>query len=342
MIMEGIDIVVLWVDGSDKKWQEEKAKYQYLATGKKVDANANRYRDWGTMKYWFRSIEKFAPWVRKVHFVTCGQRPEWLNTECSKLNCVNHSDYIPQECLPVFNANPIEIGLHRIKGISERFVFFNDDTFLLRPVLPDFFFKNGLPVQYAALHPIVPQGVLANSVMTHVIANSVTIVNKYFDSRQQIKKNWKKWFLPYRIGLKTAIMNYIYSMHSAFIGFGNAHLPVPMLRKTVEEVWNKEPKILGETLKSRFRTTSDVSQYLFRYWDLAAGNFWPTSLKNLGKTFNLEVDSPAFDAIKKQSYNMICLHDSDENPSEDSFRRMQQRLLDSLAYILPDKSSFEK
>ena len=340
--MEPIDIVVLWVDGADKKWQEEKAKYQYLATGKKVDISANRYRDWGLMPYWFRSIEKCAPWVRKVHFVTCGQIPEWLNTDCPKLNCVNHSDYIPAEKLPVFNANPIEIGLHRIKDISEKFVFFNDDMFLLNPVKPTFFFKNGLPVQYAALHPIVPQGLHANTIMTHLIANSVTIINKHFDSRTQICKNWKKWFLPNKVGLKTALLNFLYSRHSAFIGFGNAHLPVPMLKATIEKVWNEEPEIMEQTLGSRFRTITDVSQYLFRYWDLASGNFYPTSLKKLGKRFELSLNSPAFDVVRNRSCKMVCLQDAEECVSENVFYQVQQRLINTFESVFPEKSSFEK
>lgn len=340
--MEPIDFVVLWVDGSDKKWQEEKAKYQYLATGKKVDATALRYRDWDVMPYWFRSIEKFAPWVRKVHFVTCGQTPRWLNTDCPKLNCVNHSDYIPVENLPVFNANPIEIGLHRIKGIADKFVFFNDDMFLLNPLSKEFFFKEGLPVQYASLHPIVPQGLHANAIMTHLIANAVTIINSHFDAKMQIRKNWRKWFMPNKVGFKTALLNGLYSKHSAFIGFGNAHLPVPMLKKTIEEVWTKEPEILGETLKSRFRSVNDVSQYLFRYWDLARGNFYPTSSKKLGRPYNLGLNSPVFDAIKTQAHNMICLQDTEECDSEENFVLIRNRLIDAFEMILPEKSSFEK
>ena len=69
-----IDIVVLWVDGSDPEWQKEKAKY----SGKKLDDtnSVNRFRDWGLMPYWFRAVEKYVPWVRTIHFVTCGHVPE--------------------------------------------------------------------------------------------------------------------------------------------------------------------------------------------------------------------------------------------------------------------------
>ena len=88
-----IDFVVLWVDGSDPVWQAEKAKYQ----GKTLDdSNAvNRFRDWGLMPYWFRAVERFAPWVRKIHFVTCGHVPAFLNLAHPKLHHVKHADFLP-------------------------------------------------------------------------------------------------------------------------------------------------------------------------------------------------------------------------------------------------------
>ena len=134
-----IDFVVLWVDGNDPQWQAQKAKYQ----GKTLDDSnaAHRFRDWGLMPYWFRAVEKFCPWVRKVHFVTCGHVPQWLNLDCPKLNHVKHSDYIPAEYLPTFSANTIEMNIHRIPDLAEHFVFFNDDMFLVRPMAEDAFFR---------------------------------------------------------------------------------------------------------------------------------------------------------------------------------------------------------
>ena len=80
-----IDFVVPWVDGNDPEWRKQKNEY----LPKKVsDAGADRYRDMGTLKYWFRAVEKYAPWVNKVHFITWGHLPEWMNTECEKLNIV--------------------------------------------------------------------------------------------------------------------------------------------------------------------------------------------------------------------------------------------------------------
>ena len=87
-----IDFVVLWVDGNDPEWRAEKAKYQGAVTG---DSNSvNRFRDWGLMPYWFRAVEKFTPWVHKIHFVTCGHVPEFLNLDHPKLSHVSHSDFL--------------------------------------------------------------------------------------------------------------------------------------------------------------------------------------------------------------------------------------------------------
>ena len=138
-----IDIVIPWVDGNDPAWQAQRAKYAPRATGD--SAAEYRFRDWGLMRYWFRSIDAFAPWVRRIYFVTCGQRPEWLNTADPRLVCVDHSDYIPADYLPTFDSNTIEIFCNRIPGLAEHFVLFNDDTFLVGPTTREDFFEGGLP-----------------------------------------------------------------------------------------------------------------------------------------------------------------------------------------------------
>ena len=137
-----IDFVMPWVDGSDPAWREEFLKYRALqapqgepacdtgtAAGA-VDASEERYRDWDTLRYWFRGVERFAPWVNRIHFITWGHLPAWLDTAHPKLHVVRHADYIPSPYLPTFNSCPIELNMHRIEGLAEHFVYFNDDTFL--------------------------------------------------------------------------------------------------------------------------------------------------------------------------------------------------------------------
>src|SRR5690554_4129292 len=99
-----IDFVITWVDGSDPIWQKEKQQYfpDDITDGQ-------RFRDWDNLKYWFRAVEKFAPWVNKIHFITWGHTPKFLNLDHPKLNIVNHKDYLKPEYLPTYNSNAIEL-----------------------------------------------------------------------------------------------------------------------------------------------------------------------------------------------------------------------------------------
>jgi len=141
--MSKIDFVILWVDGNDPKWLEEKNKY--LNDKKMLTASASRYRDWDNLQYWFRGVEKFAPWVNNIYFITWGHVPSWLNINHPKLKIVNHKDYLDEKNLPVFNSNAIELEMHKITGLSEHFVAFNDDMFIINNVEESDFFRNGKP-----------------------------------------------------------------------------------------------------------------------------------------------------------------------------------------------------
>ena len=116
---QDIDFVITWVDGNDLEWKREKVArlgHTDMDISVNADDRKERYRDWDNLRYWFRGVEKYAPWVHKIYFVTCGQKPDWLNENHDKLVLVNHEDYIPHEYLPTFSANPIELNFHRIKA----------------------------------------------------------------------------------------------------------------------------------------------------------------------------------------------------------------------------------
>ena len=138
---QGIDFVIAWVDGNDPAWQEEKKNTRIQKGNFSVDDREERYRDWDNLHYWFRGVEKYAPWVRKIHFVTWGHIPAWLDTANPKLNIVRHEDFIPGEFRPTFNSHTIEWNFHRIPNLSENFVYFNDDMFLLKPITAEAFSK---------------------------------------------------------------------------------------------------------------------------------------------------------------------------------------------------------
>lgn len=323
-----IDFVLPWVDGSDVEWQKEKAKYSGTEFS---DSSVSRYRDWDNLQFVFRGIEKFTPWVNKVHFITHGHLPKWLNTENPKLNIVNHKDFIPNEYLPVFSCNPFEVNLHRIPGLSEHFVYLNDDIFFLKPLKREYFFKNGLPCDIAALSPIEP---FENTVDIPVW-NAVNIINKHFSKNRVISKNFGKWF---NIKYRKHLIRTVCLMPWNFIpGFYRAHGPASYVKKTWETLWEKEPEILTNTSSHRFRDTGDVAQFLFKMWQLCEGNFYPRYDKCM--SVNLAVSQNEIrNLLLNKKYPVVCLND--RNEIED-FEKTRDNVKDCLSKILPEKSSFE-
>lgn len=132
-----MDVVITYVDGLDPLWQKDYEKHTNIPILEK------RFRDWGTLRYLMRGIEVNMPFVRKVHLVVArdSQVPKWVNRD--EVNVVLHSDIIPEQFLPTFNCNPIEMHLHRIKGLSDRYIYFNDDVFPMRRCEASDFFVDG-------------------------------------------------------------------------------------------------------------------------------------------------------------------------------------------------------
>lgn len=324
-----IDFVVTWVDGADPEWKKEKAMWK---AAKDTDSAPVRYRDWNLMRYWFRGVEKFAPWVNKIHFITWGHIPNWLNKDNPKLNIVYHEDFIPNECLPTFNSNAIELGMHLIEGLSEHFVYFNDDMFLLKEVKKTDFFKDGYPVDSAVLSPVMP---VWQDEISKTILNDMFIINKYFCPKNVLKRNWRAFFsLKYRSALMRTLCLLPWKH---FPGFFNDHLPIPYLKSTFFEVWKKEGERLSETVAHRFRDYSgDLSHWLMRYWQLCSLPVAPASVSR-GKY--LVIDSlDTANVIRKQKYKMVCINDQ-LNDSED-FDTVYNRINAAFSF-LNEKCSFE-
>lgn len=148
---EPLDIVYTWVNGSDEHFRRlmsiylERVKNASKPTraGNSTSASSlNRYQDNDELKYSLRSIEKYAPWVRNIYLVTNGQVPWWLNLSHPKMQLVTHDEIFPNlSHLPTFSSPAIEVHLHRIKGLSKRFVYFNDDLLLTAPTYPSDFYS---------------------------------------------------------------------------------------------------------------------------------------------------------------------------------------------------------
>ena len=142
-----IDLVYLWVDGNDPKWLKKRSLL-FKEIGRNISTNFNgRYANNDELKFSLRSVERYAPWIRKIFIVTDDQIPEWLDIKNPKIKIIDHKEILPDESLPCFNASVIEHFLHKIPNLSEHFLFSNDDTFFNKTVIPTNFFTNdGFPI----------------------------------------------------------------------------------------------------------------------------------------------------------------------------------------------------
>ncbi len=336
-ISHPIDIVVPWVDSNDPLWRAEKNKYA-LHEGNiaSVDDGESRYRDWDIIKYLLRSIDLYMPWVNKVFFVTWGHTPRWMNKDAEKLVIVNHKDYIPEEYLPTFCSHPIELNIHRIEGLSEHFIYFNDDLLVLKPLKASDFFVNGLPRDYALLNTI---NTATRGSVQDVALTDMEIINTDFNKTEVIKNNRLKWFsLCYGKYLfrTMCLMPWPY-----FTGMLSMHQCNPFLKSTFEEVWEREFKILDSTCRHRFRARRDVNQWLMRYWQIASGRFEP--IKPYGKVCS--INDTGNDVLKHllrdTSVKTVVINDNVTTNQEEKIKEIQEEVSAILEDLFPQKSSFE-
>lgn len=330
---EKIDFVVLWVDGADPAWQAQ--RQQYRPQEKNNGDAKNRYRDWGLMPYWFRCVERYAPWVNQIWFVTNGQVPRWLNRDHPKLKLVSHQDYIPAEFLPTFNSNVIELWLHNLPELSEHFVLFNDDMFLTAPVQSDDFFINGVPVESALLDQASSGS--AEDCLPYMLLNNSAVLNKHFRKKTVLKENFRKFFtLKYGSDL---LRNVLLAPFQYFSCFRDPHLPSAYCKETFRKVWQAEGQWLTRCSANRFRSKTDLTHWLMKSWQICEGNFIPRSTR-WGRHFELwEDDMNAIcAAITGQKYRAICLNDS---KTDIDFDTLQHRLMETFEKQFPDPSAFE-
>ena len=142
--MSKIDYVFPYVTSNDPYW---KGLFSSFLSGKESDFAAGilRFRDNGLLKYLFRSLEKYLPWINKVHMIVMcdSQVPNWVNRE--KVHIIYHSDFIPSEYLPTFSSSLIECFLPFLPLVEENFIYGNDDLIPCRYLKKNSFFYGNIP-----------------------------------------------------------------------------------------------------------------------------------------------------------------------------------------------------
>ena len=330
MKQEKIDIVVLWVDGSDPEFIREKQ----AVTGKVAFTNQDidgdqRYRDYGTLHFWFRMIEKHAPWVNNVYLITNGQKPDWLNLEHPKLKLITHREFMPEAYLPSYNSAAIELNLHRIEGLSEHFIYFNDDMFMIKDTQPSDFYKNGHPKLLAVYDALVPW-----SPFTNTYHNNVELIYRHFPNKKAMKSSpWK--FFNFRYG--SLVLKNLLLLPWGPTGYVNQHLPVPMKKSTLSHLWDIEGETLDRTSRNKIRDYGvDVNQYVCSNWQIESNQFYPMS-KNFGETIGLNQVDKLESIFTDRRKKLLCVND-DGDFREENIIHFKQILNE----YYPKKSTYEK
>ena len=281
------------------------------------------------------------PWVHKIYLITCGQVPDWMNKEADdRLVIVNHSDYIPKEYLPTFSSHPIELNLHRIKELSEHFIYLNDDYFVINETSPEDFFVDGLPCDYALEDPITPDH---KDIFNNILINNMVLLNSHYDRRTVLKEQKKKFYSM--CDKKAFVTNMCFRplKRNHFFGLHYSHLASNILKSTIEKVWTENREILEATSSHKFRNADDVNQFIFKNEQYVTGKFHPYNINRFGRAIQLDdtIEGAVEDVcrtITDSDYKMICINDC----NIEDFDNTRTKINAALEKILPNPSVWER
>ncbi len=243
-----IDIVISWVNGNDPVHKQKREQYMSKPNSVREDIDApTRFNSVGEIYYCVASIIKFASFVRQIFIVTDNQNPH-LDTFISDnfpenkipIKIIDHRLIFKnfEEKLPTFNSISIESCLYRIPDLSENFVYFNDDFFLMRPVAASDWFRNNKAVAYGSWR-------------------SVAFDN--FLRKIKPKKNGRKPF-----GFKDSMLNAPKILGIKSFYFCIKHTPLPLKKSIFEAYFNQNQDVFSENISYKFRNENQFNpQALF-------------------------------------------------------------------------------
>ncbi|MHA1538123.1 MAG: Stealth CR1 domain-containing protein [Alphaproteobacteria bacterium] len=330
--LSGIDFVVTWVDSSDPKWRKDFEKH------KLGEPAMGLYRDMGTLQYLFRSFELFTPWVRKIHFVTCGHTPSWLDVKHPKINIVRHADILPKDALPTFNSGAIDMAIGNIEGLCERFVYFDDDMFMIKPTAEERFFLKGLPKDFFQVRIL-----FQDKLYSHRIHEQMALIARSFRCKDVFTWRMIPKVFNWRYGIVANVRTFLSLIVSKTLSsIALYHHPTPYLMINIQEAYREFPDEISKTQRQKFREYDSISDNIFRFWGLINGRFVPSGARDaFYKTISSMTDID--DGIRqagKRRYRFVCFNDSD-TLSDAEFSYFKERVGEFLHELFPEPSSFE-
>ena len=269
-----IDLVIPMIFPADPEWQRDYAK----ATGR-TGAMANvRYRSWGTEELLVRCCYKYMPWVRCIHLLLYGesQVQPWMK-QYEDLHLVFHRDFIPFDYRPCFASPCIEMFLHLIPDLSERFIYINDDMFPLSPLQPyDFFTREGKPCM-------------------HIWEEPAPRCPNIFERKCIFQQN---------------MIGGMYGYHSIDRWLRTGHGFAPILKSSCQEVWRRHREEITRNLSPLRRTDHSYNHYIYMLMPYFS-NFYTD---HAPRTRLIEWGTPTHDLpaiIADDDCGILCINDND-------------------------------
>jgi hypothetical protein len=277
-----IDMVFSWVDGTSSEFQRARAQRMAAYVVGDGDDSEARFRQIDELKYALRSVNLFAPWVRRIFIVTDSPRPAWL-AEHPRVTIVRSEEFFSDvSVLPTHNSHAVESQLHHIEGLSEHFIYSNDDMFFGRPVRPEMFFSPGGVTKFI-------------EATTRIGLGEPDAQRSGFENAARVNRS----LLRERFGRTT-------TRHLE-------HAATPLRRSVMAEMEVEFSEAFARTAASAFRSSTDISvtNSLYHYYALMTGRavvqteatvrYVETTLKSAAG----EMDR----ILKRREYDFFCLND---------------------------------
>ena len=322
---EPVDIVYLWVDGSDPAWRRKRQLASERLNARHRGAIAiygnveGRFRDNDELRYNLRALERFFPGHGHVYIVTDGQRPAWLGAS-ERLTVIDHKALIPAAALPTFDSGHIESYIHRIPGLSQRYFYLNDDVFFGAPVqLAHWFRADGICAGWSDEAQVSDEPMREDATS---LENACRLSHQWLSARAA-----------------TAPASCYTPTFRTF-----AHSPRPMVKPLLQELEQVAPELFEMVRSTVFRTWNKptiISDFAMR-WALASGRATIREYRHLHVSTGDADHAEALDALIQACGNVdfFCINDTTDNAASNDPRLIKLR--QALQQMFPSPSSFEK
>jgi UDP-glucose 4-epimerase len=308
-----IDMVFSWVDGSSAEYQRQRAARMSAYVVGDGDDNEARYRQIDELKYALRSIYMFAPWVRNIYIATDSPAPHWL-AEHPRVRLMRSADFFAdQDALPTHNSHAVESQLHHIPGLSEHFLYSNDDMFFGRPLSPDLFFSPGGVTKF------VEAG-------TRIGLGESDPARSGFENAARVNRR----LLWERFGAVT-------TRHLE-------HCAAPLRVSVLREMEEAFPEDFARTAASAFRSATDISvtNSLYHYYALMSGRAVTQTQAKVQYIETTLRQAPEMmkRLLKRRDQDMFCLNDGSK--PEIGAEERTRIVIDFLERYFPFPAPWEK